>query len=138
MGFILTVDGGIRLGVDTIKTVDFSVDTPKDSNAKTTDVGVTLKVTGKILTMLDDGAESTVELAKWAMTPAEKADCYRNVKVNVTSAGTVVREYNLPNAFVVDYQEDYGDTEGVGTFELIVKQKKDKIPTITVNGGYGA
>lgn len=136
MGFILKVDNSINLGVDTVQTVDFSVNTPEDSNARTTDVGVTMKVTGKILTMLDDGTEETVNLALWSMIPAEQADCYRNVIVQVTSAGQVVREYTLPNAFVVDYKEIYGDTEGVGTFELVVRQKKDKIRTTTINGGY--
>ncbi len=136
MGFILKVGDSINLGVETIQKVDFSVDTPKDSNAKTTDVGVTLKVTGKILTILDDGAEGTVDLALWSMIPAEQADCYRNVTVTVTAAGKVVREYTLPNAFVVDYKEFYGDTEGVGSFELVVKQKKDKIRTTAIVGGY--
>ena len=60
MGFILTVEG-TTLGVDTIKTVDFAVTTPNDSNAKTTDVAVTATITGKILTMLDDGTEGTVD-----------------------------------------------------------------------------
>lgn len=136
MGFILKVGDSINLGIETIQTVDFSVDTPKDSNARTTDVGVTLKVTGKILTILDDGTEGTVDLALWSMIPAEQADCYRNVTVQVTAAGQVVREYTLPNAFVVDYKELYGDTEGVGTFELVVKQKKDKIRTTAITGGY--
>ena len=42
------------------------------------------------------------------------------------------------NAFVVDYKEDYGDEEGTGTFTLMIKQKKDKISTVTVEGGYSA
>lgn len=136
MGFILKVGDSIDLGIETVQTVDFSVDTPQDSNARTTDVGVTLKVTGKILTILDDGTESTVDLALWSMIPAEQADCYRNVVVQVTAAGQVVREYTLPNAFVVDYKENYGDTEGVGTFELVVRQKKDKLKSTTITGGY--
>ena len=138
MGFILKVDDSINLGVETVKTVEFGVDTPQDSNARTTDVGVTLKVTGKILTMLDDGTEGTVDLALWSMIPSEKADCYKNVTVQVTAAGQVVREYTLPNAFVVDYKETYGDTEGVGTFELVVKQKKDKTTSTAVTGGYAS
>ncbi len=138
MGFILKVGDSINLGIETVQTVDFSVDTPKDSNARTTDVSATLKVTGKILTILDDGTESTVDLALWSMIPAEQADCYRNVSVMVTAAGQVVREYTLPNAFVVDYKENYGDTEGVGTFELVVKQKKDKITTTAITGGYAS
>jgi len=44
----------------------------------------------------------------------------------------------MPTAFVVDYNENYDDVEGVGTFTLVVRQKKDKIGTITVNGGYEA
>ena len=30
MGFMLNVDDSIKLGVDTIQTVDFAIDTPKD------------------------------------------------------------------------------------------------------------
>ena len=135
MGFIVRV-GGTSLGVETVKTVDFEVDTPKDSNAKTTDMGVTMTITGKVLTMLDDGTEETVDLALWSMVPAEKSDCYRTVTVDVISAGQVVRNYELKNAFVVEYDEVYGDTEGVGTFKLVVRQKKDKLKDVTINGGY--
>ena len=67
---------------------------------------------------------------------AEKADCYRKAEVEVIAASQVVRKYTFPNAFVVDYREDYGDVEGVGTFHLIIKQKKDKMAQITVEGGY--
>ncbi len=135
MGFIVKV-GGISLGVETVQTVDFEVDTPKDSNAKTTDMGVTMTITGKVLTILDDGTEETVDLALWSMVPAEKADCYRTVTVDVIAAGQVVRNYELKNAFVVEYDEVYGDTEGVGTFKLVVRQKKDKLKDVTINGGY--
>ena len=103
MGFMLNVDDSIKLGVDTIQTVDFAIDTPKDSDARTTDVSVTMTITGKVLTMVDDGTEGTVDLALWSMISAETADCYKKVTVSVTAAGQVVREYSLPNAFVVDY-----------------------------------
>lgn len=135
MGFIVKV-GGTSLGVETVQTVDFEVDTPKDSNAKTTDMGVTMTITGKVLTILDDGTEETVDLALWSMVPAEKSDCYRTVTVDVVAAGQVVRNYELKNAFVVEYDEVYGDTEGVGTFKLVVRQKKDKLKDVTINGGY--
>ncbi len=136
MGFTLKVDDSIVLGYETIQNVEFSIDTPQDTNAKTTDVSVALKVTGKIRTMLDDETESTVELALWSMVPSEMAECYRTVTVLVETAGKIVREYTLPKAFVVDYKERYDDTEGVGTFELVVKQKKDKIKATSVTGGY--
>ena len=54
----------------------------------------------------------------------------------VISASQVVRKYSYPNAFVVDYKEDYGDVEGIGTFKLIMKQKKDKMAQVSVEGGY--
>jgi hypothetical protein len=142
MGFIVKVECAsetIDLSLESIQTLEFSTDTPKDSNARSTDLGSTVKITGKILTAVDgDPADSTVKLSLWSMVPVEKADCYRKLTVDVISAGQVVRQINLPNAFVVDYQETYGDTEGVGTFSLIVKQKKDKLANIVLNGGYPA
>lgn len=140
MGFRVKVaspSDTIELGLESIQTVRFTTDTPKDSNARSTDLGATLVIRGKILTAVDgDPFDSTVKLSLWSMVPVEKADCYRNITVEVVSAGQIVREINLPNAFVIDYAEDYGDTEGVGTFQLIVKQKKDKLARVELNGGY--
>ena len=48
------------------------------------------------------------------------------------------RKYTFPNAFVVDYQEHFGDVEGTGTFTLMLKQKKDKLNNVAVEGGYPA
>ena len=78
------------------------------------------------------------KMALWSVVPAEKADCYRKVTVEYVAAGIMERKYCFPNAFVVDYKEDYGDEEGTGTFTLVIKQKKDKISTVTVEGGYTA
>lgn len=39
---------------------------------------------------------------------------------------------------MIDYVEDFGDAEGTGTFTLTIKQKKDKLNMITVEGGYPA
>ena len=136
MSFVVTVGNNITLGAETVKTVEFIAETPQDSNARTTDLGVTMKITGKILTVLDEGSENIVDLAIWAMVPVEQADCYRSVTVKSVAAGQVVRQYILPTAFVVDYTETYGDTEGVGTFELTIKQKKDKVQKTAITGGY--
>lgn len=51
MGFILNVEG-TELGVETIQTVKFAVDTPDGTNAKTTDVAVTATVREKYLPCL--------------------------------------------------------------------------------------
>lgn len=140
MGFKLKVEGAetIELGIQNILTVEFKTDTPNDSNARSTDLGTTLVIKGKILTPVDgEVADSTIKLAQWSLVPAEKADCYRKVSVDVISASQVVRQINLPNAFVVDYVEDYGDEEGVGTFSLYLKQKKDKTAAVKFEGGFG-
>lgn len=72
------------------------------------------------------------------ISTSRKADCYRKVTVEVISADQIIRKITYPNAFVVDYKETFGDTEGIGTFELVVRQKKDKLSTVTIEGGYSA
>lgn len=141
MGFKLKVEGSstIDLGTTIVTGVKFRTDIPHDSNARSTDMGSTVEITGKILTAVDgDPFDGTRQLGVWALVPAEKSDCYRKVSIEVIAASQVVRKYTYPNAFVVDYKEDYGDTEGVGTFTLIIKQKKDKMAQVTVEGGYSA
>ncbi len=139
MGFTLKVEGPstIDLGNTIVTGVKFGTDIPHDSNARSTDLGSTIEITGKILTAVDgDPFDATRQLGLWSLVPAEKADCYRKVTVEVIAASQVVRKYTYPNAFVVDYKEHYGDVEGVGTFRLIIKQKKDKMAQIAVEGGY--
>ena len=141
MGFKLKVEGPstIDLGTTIVTGVKFRTDIPHDSNARSTDMGSTVEITGKILTAVDgDPFDSTRQLGLWALVPAEKSDCYRKASIEVIAASQVVRKYTYPNAFVVDYKENYGDTEGVGTFTLIIKQKKDKMAQVTVEGGYRA
>ncbi|WML33886.1 membrane-associated protease 1 [Clostridium sp. OS1-26] len=140
MGFRVKVEGAesINLNIESVLTVEFKTDTPDDSNARSTDLGTSLAITGKILTPVGgEAADGTIKLAQWSLVPAEKADCYRNVQVDVISASQVVRQLTLPNAFVVNYEEHYGDGEGVGTFKLYVKQKKDKTAKVKFEGGFG-
>lgn len=141
MGFKVKIEGAetIDLSIESVETVKFTTDTPKDTNARSKDVGTTMVITGKILTAVDgDPFDSTRKMGTWSLVPAEKADCYRKVTVDVISADQVIRKITYPNAFVVDYREHYGDTEGIGTFELIVRQKKDKLNMVTIEGGYSA
>lgn len=141
MGFKLKVEGAqsVELSEKIIESVTYKTDTPDDSDARSTDVGAVLMISGKILTAIDgDPADDTMKLALWSLIPAENKDCYSKVTVEVISASQVVRKIYFPNAFVVDYTEDFGHTEGVGTFHLVVKQKKDKNDQVKISGGYGA
>lgn len=141
MGFRVKIEGAetIDLSIESVETVKVTTDTPKDSNARSKDVGSTITITGKILTAVDeDPFDSTRQMGLWSLVPAEKADCYRKITVEVISADQIIRKITYPNAFVVDYKENFGDTEGIGTFTLVARQKKDKLTAVTIEGGYSA
>lgn len=141
MGFRVKVEGAqtIELSIESVQTVKIKTDLPLDTNARTKDVGSTMTIKGKILTAVDgDPFDTTRQLGVWSLVPAENADCYRKVTIEVISASQVVRKLYYPNAFVVDYKERFGDTEGVGEFTLVIKQKKDKLDKVTIEGGYSA
>jgi hypothetical protein len=139
MGFRLNVSGPdqIVLNEKQITRMEYRTETPHDSDARSTDVGCTLTIEGKIIPSVNaEEAESAINLGKWAAVPAERPDSYRNLVLKTISAGQIVRQLTLPNAFVIDYDEDFGDTTGVGTFKLIVRQKKDKTPDVRIEGGF--
>lgn len=135
MSLTVTIEGGgtIELTKECVRKVTFTTDVPLDSEARTKDVGSTMTIVGRILSQEDD---STQLLNEWGLMAAEEADCYRSVVVEVKSGGITERKYTFPNAFVVNQMEDYGEGEGVGTFTLVVKQKKDKIADVTIEGGF--
>lgn len=141
MGFRVKITGGNDVEFDEgiIAGVNFISDTPENANARSTDLSVILKISGRINFSL--GAEvqdSTVELANWALMPSDQADCYRNVEVQVINGGQTVRQYTYPNAFVMDYIEDLNDEEGVGTFTILLKQKKDLTAKVELKGNFEA
>ena len=88
------------------------------------------------LLMPGDPFDYTRQMGLWSMVPAENSACYRKVTVEIIQAGIVERKYYFPNAFVVNYDEDFGDTDGVGTFRLTIKQKKDKIKRLLITHGH--
>ena len=56
--------------------------------------------------------------------------------MKVTSGGVVTRQYELPNAFIVDYHEDFESDDGIGEFTLVLKQMKNKMADVKVTGGF--
>ncbi len=139
MGFRVKITGGkdVEFNEGVITAVNFISDTPENTNARSTDLSVILKLEGRINFSL--GAEiedSTVELATWALMASDQANCYRNVEVKVINGGQVVRQYTYPNAFVMDYTEDLNDEEGVGTWSMLLKQKKDLTDKVELKGNF--
>lgn len=139
MSLIVKVDGqqSFEVSKECVKKVKFQTEIPLDSNARTKDVGCALEISGKILVATDgDPFDSTRQLALWSMVPAESATAYRQVTVEIVEAGVVERKYTFPRAFVIDYKENFGNTDGTGVFSIVIKQKKDKLELVTVDGGY--
>lgn len=140
MAFLFsTADPEITLEAESTEQISFQVEIPQDSRARTKDVGVTMVIKGKIMPDTEsagNAADSTAKLMEWSIVPAEKKEAYRSVKVQVTSGGITTRQYELPNAFIVDYFEDFTDAEGVGQFTLKIKQMKNKLADVKVTGGF--
>jgi len=141
MGMRLTIKGEtdqIFLDEHHITDGKYFTDTPDDSNARSTDVMSTMIINGKILTPVKGApVDDTLKIAKWSKVRAEVADSYREVTLEVIVADVVIRKITFPHAFVVDFDEHYFDTEGVGTFKLTVRQKKDKFDLTEIVGGFG-
>lgn len=139
MGLRLKIEGNesINLMETSITGIKFGADIPHDSNARSTDLGSTVLVEGKILAAVGgEAADDTSKIARWSLVPAENSDCYRNVEITVVSASQIVRQITIPNAFVVGYEEDFTDESGTGTFRLLMKQKKDKMASLKFEGGF--
>jgi len=139
MGLRMKIEGSesIHLVETSITGIKFGADIPLDSNARSTDLGSTVLVEGKILAAVGgETADDTSKIARWSLVPAENSDCYRNVEITVVSASQIVRQITVPNAFVVGYEEDFTDETGTGTFRLLMKQKKDKMANLKFEGGF--
>ncbi|MDR2022240.1 MAG: membrane-associated protease 1 [Hungatella sp.] len=139
MGLRMKITGSenVELRETIITSVVFGADIPHDSNARSTDLGSTVLIEGKILAAVGgEAADDTSKLARWSLVPAENSDCYRNVQIDVVNASQVVRQITVPNAFVVDYREDFTDETGTGVFKLLIKQKKDKMTSLKFEGGF--
>ena len=139
MSLRVTVNGAssFEIAKECVQKIKFRTDIPLDSNARTKDVGSTLDISGKILVSTDgDPFDSTRQLALWSVVPAEEALAYRQVEVEILNAGLVERKYSFPRAFVVDYKEDFSNSDGIGQFTITIKQKKDKLDKIEIEGGY--
>lgn len=138
MGIRVVISGNndeIILENDRILDAKFISDTVNESTARATEINVGVELVGKVTNEKDD---MTKKLCLWSLVPSELEDAYRKLSLEVILAGTVVRKMVLPNAFIVDYEESFSVKNGSGIFTLILKQKKEKINSVTIEGGYNA
>lgn len=80
--------------------------------------------------------ESIVDVKYISETPDDSNA--RATDLEVISAGQMVRKIDMNNVFVVDYIETFGDQAGTGTFTLKIKQKKEKVKEVAIEGGYAS
>ena len=138
VGMRLLITGGdvkIELDEDQLVSCRFTTDTPVDGDAEIAD---TMIIRGKIMKVgVDASAEETMKLMKWATLKAGEPGSYMEASVETFFADRVIRRVVLPKAFVVSYVEDFLNVEGIGDFELKIRQKEDESKNIMIEGGYG-
>lgn len=137
MGFTLKIEGNESLfyGENIVQMVTASVDTPNNVRAKSTQICLTLQIAGKL--QADDSGSlnsQTVKLFEWSIIPPEEEDVYRTVTVEFNHGGQCFRRITLDTAFVVDYDERYSTSSGVGDFFMTIRQKSDVLKGAKVEG----
>ncbi len=138
MGFTFAVKGKEEIKFDqtVVSGVEFLATTPDAKMARSTDLGLGLIVEGKMnYSLKKDAKEMVSKLAIWSAEHIS-AECYREVTVQVIEAGQVVRQYVLPTAFVVEYNEELDEESGSGSFHIHMRQKKDVNADVKVTAGF--
>ena len=127
-----------ELGEETVEAFAAATNIPKDTDGRPVDTAVTMVVSGKIRSAADGGiTDNTVQAAKWANN-MDDSKSYQKITATATAAGQVLRRTTYPNAFVVAYKESFNVQTGVGTFELKLRQKKDLLEGVQIEGGFTA
>ena len=112
--------------------VEFTSTTPEDSYARSSSIGATLTITGRVAYDADKAfmKDSTKEIGAWSMVKPDSVDTYKTVTVEFNHTG-ISRKYELSHAFVVNFYEQFEDQNGY--FELVVRQKKDRLDGVKID-----
>ena len=126
----------IEINEKNIIDIEYSVETPDDSNARSTDVIYKLKISGRIIPeIVGSSGEKVLDLEQWSRVQ-HGIDLYRDVEVGYTAEGFTVRKYHFNKGFVQDYVEQYDDQNGTGKFFIEICQKKDHNKFVKIEGGF--
>ena len=126
----------IEIDEKRIISLEYSVVTPDDSNARSVDVIYKLTIVGRIIPEIGGSSGETIlALDEWSRVQ-HGIDLYRIVEAGYTAEGYTVRKYNFNKGFVQDYYELYDDQHGTGTFTIEICQKKDHNAMVTIEGGF--
>jgi len=130
MEYKVIIDGVAELS-DEILEVKFVSKIPESSNARSSDIVVFLTIKGRISfmeskTLMKDNMKN---IAEWSLVRPSLVNSYKKVTLEYIHAGAP-RKYEIPQAFLISYTENFGRTDG--TFELVLKQKEDYVDDVTI------
>ena len=122
---------------ENVKSFSVRTETPRTNDGRGTDTAVTMTISGPIRSVADAAtiSDETINLARWA-TEYDDAKAYSVATSTAVASGQVLRNDVYPNSFVVSYSEKFNIGEGVGTYNIVVRQKKDLLEFIQNTGGY--
>lgn len=114
-----------------VTKVAFDSNIPGDSTVRSSSIETTLTISGRVSYDADKlfMRDSAKAIAEWSMQKPDSADSYKTVTVEYIHT-QAPRKYELSHAFVVSYHEQFD--EETGTFELVVRQKKDRLDGVKV------
>ena len=95
----------------------------------------TIRITGSISARYDGGnKDETLGIAKWAGASAYSQEAYQRVTAAVHRNGQVLREVEIPEAFVINYSERFSVGSDKGEFTLLVREYpvKNNEPSVAV------
>ncbi|SOC09042.1 hypothetical protein SAMN05880501_105171 [Ureibacillus xyleni] len=117
-----------------ITEVEFKYDSPDEVKDKASRGSMTIIVKGEIN---EENDGETLDLINdWVKLEGQEKGAYCKVTLDVFGADErYLRQYMFPQAFVVDYSEHF-DTEGDGKFQLLIRQRQDKLSNINIDGSF--
>lgn len=127
----------VTLGDETVAGIGYRTETPRHNDGRAVDTVATMNTSGKIRTSGEGGiGDDTLKLAQWAADQND-ATAYQVATGTAIAGGQNLRTYTLANAFVINYKESFNVNSGVGTYDLVIRQKKDLLEGVSITGGYG-
>jgi len=111
--------------------VEFDSAIPVESNARSSNIGATITIHGRVNYDSDKMfmKDSSKAIAEWSVVKPDSPETYKTVTVVFDHTG-LTRTYELSHAFVISFHEYFEDQNGF--FNLVVRQKKDRLDGVKV------
>lgn len=139
MAYMFKIEGvhSADLPRESVKSFKVHTETPRTNDGRGTDTSVTMTMSGPIRSADENVfvSDDTINLAKWA-TEYDDAKAYSQATATAVASGQILRQDTFSDAFVVRYKEKFDIMTGVGTYSIVLRQKKDLLDKIQNSGGF--